>query len=170
MGYGNRREKKKSLILIKQGEDRLIINPSDLKTIKVTKTSNGNTLTVQTSVFKHSVQVTDYLINDKLRPALRDRYNLLTVNSRGVSSNNTGYGKKPNDIVVVEEGEGDNSTKTYIFPKGLKAVEVDGNKLIINAFREEFTVDFGRQVNRTEVELFNAARLENPPVEVREEV
>lgn len=172
MGYGrNSNKKKKALILIKQGDDRLIINPSDLKTLTVSKADGATTLTLQTSVFKHSLPVSDYLVNDKLRPHLRDRYNLITVNSRGVQINNHGYDKKANDVVVVEqEAPNSSSVKTYIFPKGLKAVEVDGNKILINAFRAEFVVDLGRPVNRTEMELFNAARLENPPVEIQEEV
>lgn len=164
----NREHKKKALILIKQGGDLLVINPSDLKLIEVARAESGNRVTIQTSVFKHSFNATDYMINDRIRPALRERYNLVTLNSRGVHST-AGYCNK-NNIIIIEEGEGDRSKKTFIFPKAFKSLEVEGNKIRVSAFRKDFEVDLGRQVNRTELDYLPLARLENPPVEAQEEV
>lgn len=154
------RSKKKTLVVIKNGNDKLFLNPSDLKTVEVFSNSNGNTVTIQTSVFKHSFGATNYLVNDKFRPALRERYDIITIDERsGISSNAQSYAPKPNSIVVVKQGE----RTTYIFPKGLKAVEADGNKITVHAFRRSLTVDLGRAVNPTEIELIRGARLERGP-------
>ena len=143
---------KKTLIVLRNGQDTLIINPSDLKFFEVVATGNGISVTIQTSVFRHTFRASQYLV-DKLRGELRSRYNLITVASTGASTSGNTH---KNDIVIAKDGD----STTYIFPKGLKAVESEGQAIVIHAFRKTITVALNRPVNPTDLTIFSGAKLE----------
>src|SRR5574343_148069 len=112
----------KTLILIRDGDQRVLINPADLKSV----TFDGKIVSVNTSVLRKSFRSTKYAVDQKFKPAIRDRYNVVNITKNRVTVSST---DKRNTVVAVSNGK----NSTYIFPRALKWVAQNGNELTIAA-------------------------------------
>jgi hypothetical protein len=112
-----------------------LINPADLKEVSWTRKEKGNTMAVTTSQGTRSFKASKYTINDKIRPALSSRYNVLTVDSKKSVSMAQNHGKR-NWLLQINGP----SKSTIIFPKAVKSVEVRKNQTRVDAYTGKFTI------------------------------
>lgn len=109
------------LISINTDRGSLIVNPGDLKTVRI----DGNKVTFNASRHSESVNLSDYTINDRLRPALRERYHI--IHSRtGVNAAVTDTKGARHAVIFASTPTG----SIVIFPKGVKMVKLEPGSVI----------------------------------------
>jgi hypothetical protein len=124
-------------ILVKHdGAPMAAINSQDIKLIHI-KRGSPNKVIVTLSHSDVSVQLTDYAV-DKIKKEMRDRYTMATLNSRGLDWPAQGKRDKKNVILVVHHDN--DSEDTYIFPKALKKVVANGNKIAVHNYGQSLEV------------------------------
>jgi hypothetical protein len=130
--------KKTAIIYIKTANGgRLIVNPNDLKHVVMV----GTTVTFVTSVASKTVQLSAYAVNDKLKPMLRQRYNVVDVEAnRAIKRQENG---KSHNLTVIHEPD----RVTCVFPKALRGVALDDNSVTIHGFNAQWTLPVLRQSN-----------------------
>lgn len=135
--------KKKALIKLTRTNGVVeFINPNDIRSVTVT--SSGR-VRVNTSHSGNNIvfELSRWAIDNKLKPALNSRYNVIEVES-GRSVRKLDRGMDNSVVAVVDRSSGDH---TFVFPKGLVRVELNGNKLTV----------FPTGIDHIEAEILNAS-------------
>ena len=114
--------KKKALIKInRRNGGTEYINPSDIRTI-VLKQSGTVMVNASHTGNNAAYEVSRWAIDNKLKPALRQRYNTIELeNGRGVRKTSPTGGATNSIISIANRDTGDT---TIVFPKGLVMVEI----------------------------------------------
>jgi hypothetical protein len=114
----------------KDGVIRLLINPQDTKTITI---DNKMHVTVRQSEETVDMPMTQYAV-DKLRKELRDRYNIIKIQSSGITRHDKQMPyrskRKANDLYEIYHDEG----LTIVFPKAMHAFTMDDGVATIRVF------------------------------------
>lgn len=130
--------KKTALIYVKTAAGgRMIINPNDLKQVVI----SGTSVTFVTSVVSRTANLSEWAIRDKLKPALRQRYNVLDVEG-GRALKFQDAGKSHNLTVIHESGK-----VTCVFPKAFRGATLANNSVTVHGYNEHWTVPIQRQPN-----------------------
>jgi len=133
---------KTAVIYIKRSNGtKLVINPHDLKEVVVSMASLKAELV--TSAGTLTVKLSDYAVNDRLKPMLRDRYNIIDLEEgQPIKVQDR---SKAHSLVVIHSPE--SRTSRFIFPKALAGVVCDGSTITVRGFKQNHTV---RNVSRRE--------------------
>jgi hypothetical protein len=114
----------------KDGAIRIIINPQDTKTITI---DNKLHVAVQQSGETVDMPMTQYAV-DKLRKELRDRYNIVKIQSSGITRHDKQMPhrskRKANDLFEIYHDEG----LTIVFPKAFHSFNIEDGTAVVRIF------------------------------------
>jgi hypothetical protein len=116
------------ILLYRDGEPHAAVNANDIKWIRIAAESAQIVTSTTCSVAPFTVHM-----GTRLTSELRERYNVVYLSSRGLTRDNLG---RPNDILRISSDD----SVTYVFPKGLKTVEIANGAVDVTLFDQGGTI------------------------------
>ena len=121
------------ILLLQDGEPHVAINANDIKWIRI---HDGQAQIVTSSTCTVAPFTTH--MGQRLTEELRRRYNIVYLSERGLTRDDLGAS---NDILrITSVTSVINNGVTYVFPKGLKTVEIANGAVDVRVFDANGTI------------------------------